>query len=79
MADPQRTDDLGLEASDDNRPGEALVTVQRAYGADGLRAVALFMHAMGSDGCLLWGDDPRPLPCDLVMQEAWERGGTPNA
>ena len=51
-------------------PSLALDMVENQFGVAGLKAIATFMHAMGSDGCLSWGDADY-LPCDIVMQDAW--------
>lgn len=56
--------------------GEVLVGVKDQFGEDGLRAIAAFMFAMGSDAMLKF-DDQTWTPCDFVMQECWELGGDP--
>ena len=58
------------------RPTCALEHVKDQHGDAGLRAVATFLHRMGSDGTLAWGEASWT-PCDMVMQEAWEMGGAP--
>ena len=58
------------------RPTCALENVKDQHGDAGLRAVATFLHCMGSDGTLAWGEASWS-PCDMVMQEAWEMGGAP--
>jgi hypothetical protein len=60
------------------RPTCALENVKDQHGDAGLRAVATFLHYMGSDGTLAWGEASWT-PCDMVMQEAWEMGGAPEA
>jgi hypothetical protein len=59
-----------------DRPTCALETVKDQHGDAGLRAVATFLHCMGSDGTLAWGEASWT-PCDMVMQEAWEMGAAP--
>lgn len=50
------------------------------HGKHGMRAIADFMHSIGSGTVLCFGDtfpDVKWFPCDGVMQMAWERGGKP--
>jgi hypothetical protein len=66
------------ESKTTDRPTCALENVKDQHGDAGLRAVATFLHCMGSDGSLAWGEASWT-PCDMVMQEAWEMGGAPEA
>lgn len=77
-AEPDAADDADLSP-----PERATLLVQRLHGAEGLRALATFMHAMGSEALLTYPDPDDPAcgpvwtPCDFVMQHAWALGGTP--
>lgn len=66
-------DDFALDDAGDF-PEQAVLMVRDRFGVEGLRALAAFMHAMGSDGTLRWTppDDPEGAwcPCDVVMQHA---------
>lgn len=49
----------------------------KRYGKPGMQAIATLMHDMGSETMIQFADGTW-LPCDFVMQWAWEHGGTPD-
>lgn len=57
-----------------SRSEAVLAAVMRAYGEQGVQAVALFMQGMGADAMLSWSNERLVTvwtPCDAVMQLAW--------
>lgn len=49
----------------------------KRYGKSGMQAIASLMHDMGSETMIQLADGTS-LPCDFLMQHAWELGGTPD-
>lgn len=78
LPEPDAPDDADLSP-----PERATLLVQRLHGVEGLRALATFMHAVGSETLLTYPDPDDPAgepvwtPCDFVMQHCWALGGTP--
>lgn len=69
-----------MEVSEElSAPEAAMLEVIRLHGLDGAKAVATFMHAMGSEATLAFGCENGGgwVPCDFVMQHAWSLGATP--
>lgn len=49
----------------------------KRYGKHGMQAIASLMHDMGSETMIQFADGTA-LPCDFIMQHAWELGGAPD-
>lgn len=47
----------------------------KRHGKEGMRAIATLMHDLGSNAHIIW--DGPDIPCDFLMQWAWEFGGSP--
>lgn len=52
-------------------PVDILTRVHQRYGIGGTKAIGDFMHAMGSDAMVTFGDQTFT-PCDIIMQQCWE-------
>lgn len=46
------------------------------HGKDGMQAIAALMRGLGGGTFIAFPDDSW-LPCDFLMQHAWELGGEP--
>lgn len=55
---------------------DEMAHLEKRFGKPGMQAIASLMYDMGSEAVIHFGDGTW-LPCDAVMQFAWEHGGEP--
>lgn len=46
------------------------------HGKEAMKAIATLMHDLGSDTVITFNDG-HWIPCDFLMQMAWQNGGQP--